>query len=62
MPNGALRNEGRVCYYCRRVWRACFKSSMTLESFTAKIGDDAAVFDKFKGHLKTLLDAMTEAR
>ena len=38
---------GKVCYYCRRVWRANYSAALSLEKFIPHCTPSKPLFDAF---------------
>ena len=61
MPPRDGKNDGRVCYYCRRVWRAKWKSRHTLDAFAGVIGQDESIHSEFVQLQKFAIQKMKDA-
>ena len=55
------KNDGRVCYYRRRVWRAKWKSRHTLDAFAGVIGQDESIHSEFVQLQKFAIQKMKDA-
>ena len=45
MVTCAGKSIGRLCYYCRRVWRTNFSAAFPLEKFVLQCASDQPTFD-----------------
>ena len=52
---------GKVCYYCRRVWRATYSSAFTLDKFIPHCAQNKPTFDAFSSLLSFAISKMGEA-
>ena len=41
------KSRGKLCYYCRRVWRRNFSAAFSLEKFIPQCAQNKSTFDTF---------------
>ena len=52
---------GKVCYYCRRVWRANYSASFSLEKFIPQCAQNKSTFDTFSSLVSFAIHKMVTA-
>jgi hypothetical protein len=57
----AGKPTGKVCYYCRRVWRANYSASFSLEKFIPHCAQNKPIFDTFSSLVSFAIDKMVAA-
>eukprot|EP00959_Pyramimonas_sp_CCMP1952_P241073 5038184-Pyramimonas_sp.AAC.1 len=56
MVGDVLKNDGKVCYVCMRVWHGRYHPRAKLSAMPAELGKGQEAVDKFMGYRTYIID------